>query len=167
MFITLLSLGSGGFTSLLTERKRLFKYLRERLIPVAEKHGERVLDTPHNGISMGVTLSGLAAKIEAAGSPAGLDTKFFGSMLFSRSVSGTRVVTGRDCKAITGIDFTGYGAHINEYPVPYITVAAAIGMVQDEVDVFVERLDKAFREFDKKLTKSHKAKGAAKVDEAP
>lgn len=126
-----------------------------------------MLKTRGNGISMGITLSTLAAKIEEAGHPAGLDTKFFGSMLFSRSVSGTRVVTGRDAKSISGVDFVGYGAHVDTYPSPYLTVAAAIGMVQEEADVFIDRLDKAFMEFDKKLAKAIKTKKMSKAtDEA-
>ena len=53
MFITLLSLGVNGYKSLLKKRKELFAYLSEELKKCAENHGERLLHTPHNPISMG------------------------------------------------------------------------------------------------------------------
>ena len=53
VFITLLSLGAAKYKSLLKERKEVFQYLREQLIAVASKHGERVLSTPNNQISIG------------------------------------------------------------------------------------------------------------------
>jgi hypothetical protein len=53
-------------------------------------HGlpHRLLDTPHNSISMAMTLETFRA--EGSGDPAG--SSMLGSMLFSRFVSGTRVV---------------------------------------------------------------------------
>ena len=56
LFITLLSLGVSGYKQLLKERKELFTYLAEQLKRCAEKHGERLLHTPHNPISMGMYL---------------------------------------------------------------------------------------------------------------
>ena len=47
-----------------------------------------------------------------------------GSMLFSRFVSGTRVVTGVSNKKVAGIDFPGYGAHTDAYPVPTRTLVS-------------------------------------------
>ena len=49
----------------------------------------------------GITLSGLAA--EAA--EGGIDIKFLGSMLFSRCVSGTRVIVPGELKSICDVDF--------------------------------------------------------------
>ncbi|KAL5471528.1 hypothetical protein EMCRGX_G029652 [Ephydatia muelleri] len=77
-FITLLSLGSDGFGKLRTERKETFECLVKGLREVAEKHGERLLNTPTNTISIGVTLSSVEA-----------DWAEFGSMLFVKSISGT------------------------------------------------------------------------------
>jgi O-phospho-L-seryl-tRNASec:L-selenocysteinyl-tRNA synthase len=53
VFMTLLSLGSNGYKNLICERKEMFKYLKEELSKVAAKHGERILDTRNNPISMG------------------------------------------------------------------------------------------------------------------
>lgn len=51
--MTLLSLGSNGYKNLIYERKEMFKYLKEELGKIAAKHGERILDTRNNPISMG------------------------------------------------------------------------------------------------------------------
>lgn len=53
MFITLLSMGSKKYKQLVKERKENYQYLSTKLSEVAAKHGERVLSTGHNGISMG------------------------------------------------------------------------------------------------------------------
>lgn len=72
-----------------------------------------------------------------------------GSMLFSRFVSGTRVVTTTGSKSVAGLSFPGYGAHADAYTVPYITAAAAMGMQKGEVDIFVQRLQSVIDEFRK------------------
>ena len=46
--------------------------------------------------------------------------------------------------------FTNWGSHHDSYPTAYFTVAAAIGMRREEVDIFLERLDKVFVKFRKK-----------------
>ncbi|XP_049859795.1 O-phosphoseryl-tRNA(Sec) selenium transferase isoform X1 [Schistocerca gregaria] len=135
VFITLLSLGVSGYKNLVTQRKEMYNYLKEELTKVALKHGERLLDTKNNPISIGMTLTSLV----------GTDTKtitMLGSMLFLRCVSGTRVVTGTDIKEVAGHKFEGWGAHNSSYPVPYLTAAAALGMRKTDVDLFVHRLDK-------------------------
>jgi len=48
-----LSLGSNGYKQLLKERKEMFTYLQEELRKCAQKHGEDLLKTPHNPISIG------------------------------------------------------------------------------------------------------------------
>lgn len=37
----------------------------------------------------------------------------------------------------------GWGAHNSNYPIPYLTAAAALGMKRSDVDSFIQRLDKA------------------------
>jgi len=68
--------------------------------------GERVLDTPDNPISVALTLSTLVP-------PGSSDdaVSFFGSMLFSRCVSGTRAVPRGKRLEVGGTVFEGYGAH--------------------------------------------------------
>ncbi|KAL3216247.1 hypothetical protein MRX96_006436 [Rhipicephalus microplus] len=74
VFITLLSLGMSGFLRLRDERRAMFKYLQESLSKVAEKHGQRVLKTPNNRISMAMTVP--AADADAVTG--------VGAMLFTR-----------------------------------------------------------------------------------
>lgn len=74
------------------------------------------------------------------------DPTAVGSMLFSRNVSGVRVVLGNEKKSVAGITFEGFGAHSDNYPFsPYLTAAAAIGMTKNEVDRFIERLNKVLK----------------------
>jgi O-phospho-L-seryl-tRNASec:L-selenocysteinyl-tRNA synthase len=69
--------------------------------------GERVLDTPDNPISVAMTL----ATLEGAPGSGGDAVSFFGSMLFSRCVSGTRAVPRGKRLEVGGHAFEGYGAH--------------------------------------------------------
>lgn len=39
--------------------------------------------------------------------------------------------------------FLGWGAHNSNYPVPYLTAAAALGMKRSDVDIFIQRLEQA------------------------
>lgn len=41
------------------------------------------------------------------------------------------------------LDVQGWGAHYSNYPTPYLTAAAALGMRKSDVDLFTHRLDKA------------------------
>lgn len=56
LFITLLSMGRGGYQRLLSERKALVPHFRVGLEGVAARHGERLLHCPHNTISFAITL---------------------------------------------------------------------------------------------------------------
>eukprot|EP01051_Picozoa_sp_SAG22_P001315 SAG22_NODE_50_length_24611_cov_74.139687_8_plen_535_part_00 len=141
LFITLLAMGCDGFNALLAKRVECMRYLREKMDVLAAANGERLLGTRNNTISMAMTLSTFT--LDKA------ETSMLGSMLFSRCVSGTRVVTGVSKKAVAGIPFDGYGAHAAGYPTPYLTAAAAMGMEFSEVDTFVQRLQVVIDEFRK------------------
>ena len=181
--ITLLSLGAAGWRAKLDAREDAFEYMRARLRATAEAHGERLLETPGNPISMGVTLSALerdlaridrrASEHEAGDGDGGKTSRrgggktsvsFFGSMLFSRAVSGTRVVVPGKTQEVGGITFHGFGASHDAYPVPYFTAAAALGTTREDVDAFCARLTKAFADFRKKAEKDAKRFAAAKGD---
>lgn len=69
-------------------------------------------------------------------------------------MSGTRVLTGGKQQTVGGITFADYGCHISGYPHPYMTAAAALGTTQQDVDVFVVRLVKAYQELKDKWTKA-------------
>ncbi|KAH8052160.1 transferase [Aureococcus anophagefferens] len=61
LLVTLLGLGRRGWRGLLDGREALLDAFGAKLRALAAKHGERVLETPHNRISFGVTLERLAA----------------------------------------------------------------------------------------------------------
>ena len=63
-----------------------------------------------------------------------------------RNVSGTRVLCNGKQQTIAGITFQDYGCHTTGYPHPYMNAAAALGGSKQEVDVFVVRLVKTYKE---------------------
>ena len=144
--ITLLSLGVSGYVSLRNQRKRLIDRFSETMGKVAEKYGGRLLLTPRNRISFAVTLPGKDLD----------DRKIteFGSMLFSRGVSGSRVVSCKAEKTVADIHFNGYGASFTGYPNGYCALACAIGIQEDDIDILASRLDGAYADWKKKSAKS-------------
>ena len=50
-----------------------------------------------------------------------------------------------------GKEFISYGAHIDNYKISYLTVAASIGMTNEEVDEFCSRLLKTAASLKKKI----------------
>ena len=46
-----------------------------------------------------------------------------------------------------------FGASADDYPVPYFTVAVALGVAPEELDDFLGRLDKTFLHFHKQIGK--------------
>lgn len=65
-------------------------------------------------------------------------------------MSGTRVLTCGKQQDVAGITFADYGCHISGYPHPYMTAAAALGTTKADVDVFVVRLVRAYKELQAK-----------------
>ncbi|CAH3020768.1 unnamed protein product [Porites evermanni] len=146
LFITLLSLGSAGYQQLLQQRKEVYSYLSDGLSKVALTHGERLLSTKGNPISLAISLEKVTKGLEL--NAAGVTQ--LGSMLFTRCVSGARVVSPDSTKEINGYVFTGWGAHAQHYRCAYLTAAAAIGMTKADVDTFLKRLDKCLSKFSAK-----------------
>jgi len=148
VFITLVGLGASGWKKLREDRKTVMTWFQPALKAVVEKHDLRLLDAPQNKISLAVDVTSLEKYAE--GGRAGL--AFLGSMLFTRRVSGPRVVLaggekGAFMKSIDGHMFENYGAHHDEYPHCYLTAAAAIGATQAELEVFLQRLDESLADF--------------------
>lgn len=145
LLITLVQMGQSTWQELLKEREELFPVLKEELSKIARRYGERLLDTPHNPISMAMTLDHLESK--------GFSVEFLGSMLFTRFVSGTRVVSrNNNNKKVCGIEFpNGFGAHCTNYPHSYLTAACALGMTRKDIEIFCTRLDECFQEAYEKL----------------
>lgn len=135
-FMTLLHLGRDGYMKLVSERKEMFKYLKEKLENLASSHNEKVLLTRKNPISIAMTLKNFN------------NPTIIGSMLFTRSISGVRVVTMTEEKTIDGHKFIGWGGHIKPdlNSVAYLTAAASIGITKSEIDSFIEKLDKVLLE---------------------
>lgn len=136
----------------------MLKTFSVRLDELASKYGERLLICPSNTISFGITLDNLGEPRENEQSEENYlkaisrDISAFGSMLFSRCVSGTRVIPRAQTKKIGDYEFSGFGSSVVGYPHAYMTAACAIGLTQDELEEFYVRLDKAFQE-KKKLPK--------------
>lgn len=124
LFITFLSMGESGYLDLLKARKGFLAEFSQKLREVAEKHGERLLETPENTISFAISCH----------------QEDIGSKLFIRRVSGTRFVSN-SLKEVCGIPFQSYGSSYNGYPTSYLTAACAIGITSKELEKFLEKLD--------------------------
>jgi O-phospho-L-seryl-tRNASec:L-selenocysteinyl-tRNA synthase len=153
-------MGMNGYKRLLRERTEMLDTFPRRLLEVAEKHGERLLVCPTNTISFGVTLDGLARPKDEGESDESYtqsidkEVSSFGAMLFSRCVSGTRVVPRSQRKKMGRENFVGFGSSTNNYPHAYMTAACAIGVSTHEIEEFYVRLDKTLKEFKTKKKKS-------------
>jgi O-phospho-L-seryl-tRNASec:L-selenocysteinyl-tRNA synthase len=89
LFLTFLEMGQVTLKSLIKERKENYDYLKNQLTEAMSFYGERCLETKNNKISVATTLTALHLKVFE---PHGISPTFFGSYLFSRRVSGVRVV---------------------------------------------------------------------------
>lgn len=177
LFMTLLSLGASGWKRLLQERKDNAAWFQERFSEAADKQGMRLLKVPANRISFAVDLSSLAASLKEKGQGDTDHLTFLGSALFTRRVSGPRVVLctlpvtpspehpdapetadvgaeaaqvkikGKYRKVIDGTPFESYGAHANTYSCCYLTAACAIGARRDELESFIERFEHALQDY--------------------
>lgn len=133
VFITLLHLGCEGYLKLVKERKEMFSYLKEELEKIATKHGEKLFVNKRNPISIAMSLEHFDNS----------KVTMIGSMLFTRNISGARVISTNETKAIDGYEFKSWGTHISETNnISYITAAASIGITKSEINDFVDKFDK-------------------------
>lgn len=131
VFMTLLSLGHNGIKNLLKDRKTNFEYLQTKLTALADSQDERVMISKRNPISIAMTLANFT------------NPEVIGSMLFTRGVSGCRVISLQEMKTIGTIDFKSWGSHKTENNgIPYMTAAASMGITRTEVDNFIIKLEK-------------------------
>jgi O-phospho-L-seryl-tRNASec:L-selenocysteinyl-tRNA synthase len=173
---TLLSMGISGYQELLQQREQLRTTFQTKFAQVATAYGERLLDTTErNTISFAMTLDGLVrprrvGRAQPESNNDSGDTNTFhdeedmcsylldvqrdltrlGSMLFSRCVSGTRVVPRNVTSTIGTQVFVGFGSSCNDYPHAYLTAACALGLGESEMNELFDRLEKTLREFKKK-----------------
>ncbi|XP_015232773.1 PREDICTED: O-phosphoseryl-tRNA(Sec) selenium transferase isoform X1 [Cyprinodon variegatus] len=138
ILITLLTLGAKGYKKYLSERKEIYSFLAEELRSLASAHGERLLHTPHNPISLAMSLDGLQASSSQA-------VTQLGSMLFTRQVSGARVIPLGKEQTVSGYTFRGFMSHSESYPCPYLNAASAVGITRDDVTLCMKRLDKCLK----------------------
>lgn len=132
VFMTLLNLGKEGYSRLVQERKDMFVYLRQKLRNLSTRHNEKILITKRNPISIAMSLENFDKN----------KVSMIGSMLFTRGVSGCRIISTTEVKTIDGYKFQGWGSHISHSNnIPYITAAAGLGVTKMEVDSFIDKLD--------------------------
>ena len=112
----ILTLGVEGYQRLRDEQESNRRLLEELMCELAKKHGERVLET-YSPIAVAMTL----AKTNA---------KRIGHRLYTLRVTGPRV-----------LEPTDFGVCCPRYPVPYITMNAAIGCTPRDLELAVDRLD--------------------------
>lgn len=155
-------MGLNGYKKLLKERTEMLETFPLKLQEVASKFGERVLSCPKNTISFGITLGNLARPRSDGESEEDYkksiakEISSFGAMLFSRCVSGTRVVPRAQTKLMGGHEFRGFGSSTDNFLHPYMTAACAIGVSQAEIAEFYVRLEKTLVEFHTKKEKAAK-----------
>nr|XP_012327836.1 O-phosphoseryl-tRNA(Sec) selenium transferase isoform X2 [Aotus nancymaae] len=127
-------------------QQEMFSYLSNQIKKLSEAYNERLLHTPHNPISLAVTLKTLDKHHDKA-------VTQLGSMLFTRQVSGARVVPLGSVQTVSGYTFRGFMSHTNNYPCAYLNAAAAIGMKMQDVDLFIKRLDMCLKTVRKEQSK--------------
>lgn len=155
ILITLLSMGEQGYKRLLAERLSNFAYLKRRLKAVAVAHetgGMHVIESKCNRISMALAMPDLGNE----------QIVQLGAKLFTRNIMGARAVPTNQKTVVGGIEFQSWGNHTNDVRVPpYLAVAAALGMRREEVDRFIDKLEKVLREIEASAATGQVAGGGA------
>ncbi|XP_039525134.1 O-phosphoseryl-tRNA(Sec) selenium transferase-like [Pimephales promelas] len=72
-----------------------------------------------------------------------------GSMLFTRQVSGARVVPLGVEQNVSGHTFNGFMSHTDSYPCPYLNAASAIGITKEDITLCIKRLEKCLKSLSK------------------
>ena len=106
-------------------RKQIFSSLVSQLEGLEARFPVQVMRSKNNTISVALALN-METERKVLTS--------IGSQLFTRGVSGTRVITGSECKSIEGVMFQGWGAHTDHCAQGYLTAAAGLGMTTEDLD---------------------------------
>uniref|UniRef100_A0A8C4I5G1 O-phosphoseryl-tRNA(Sec) selenium transferase n=1 Tax=Dicentrarchus labrax TaxID=13489 RepID=A0A8C4I5G1_DICLA len=130
VLITLLTLGASGYKKLLSERKEIYSFLAQELKNLASAHGERLLHTPHNPISLGELH---------------LLNDHHSSTLSLFFIHVFRVIPLGKEQTISGHTFRGFMSHSETYPCPYLNAASAVGITREDVTLCIKRLDKCLK----------------------
>ncbi|CAF1105931.1 unnamed protein product [Adineta steineri] len=143
MFITLLSMGKKGLLDLIEQRKRLFNIFYEKLSQWAKDNNECIISSKQfSPISIAITLKNLLNK----------DVTELGSMLFTRRISGARVVKLGTKQTIDKYEFINYGAHSSTIQYSYLTIAAAIGIEENDIEIFMKKFDDVYQKLRRNAT---------------
>ena len=66
---------------------------------------------------------------------------------------GARCVGYNNKKSVGPYEFKNYGGHCDNYPHAYFSAASAIGIEKQDVDAFIDRLDKNWKQYLKDIGK--------------
>ena len=123
LFISIIHFGVHGWNKLNQERMELFYYLKSKL---EEECGFKLVES-NNDISIAIIIE---------------SNEIDGPKLFARGISGLRTIKRGECKSISNIIFKGWQSHTSDYPFNYSTVAVALGCTREEIDLFLEMINK-------------------------
>ncbi|XP_023305918.2 O-phosphoseryl-tRNA(Sec) selenium transferase isoform X2 [Lucilia cuprina] len=143
VFMTLLSLGRNGYLTLSRERKQTYEDLKAHLIEFADNNKCSLKHSKFNPISMALYLDNLSED---------QPTKL-GSMLYTRGISGTRVVAAGSNKTIDGYEFKNWGTHEDIVGPAYLTAAASLGLTSCEIEVFIKKLKECWKDLHTQMAK--------------
>ncbi|CAI4223519.1 unnamed protein product [Auanema sp. JU1783] len=136
--LTMLHQGIKGLMNTFETQQQLFHKMKRELRSFAELIGECVYEVDDNQISLAMTLSSISAE----------DQTLFGSVLFSRGITGARVVASTTtASAIAGEEFLNFGSHTSELHGGYLNIACGVGMSDDELDNLFAKLRNTYFKF--------------------
>jgi O-phospho-L-seryl-tRNASec:L-selenocysteinyl-tRNA synthase len=136
LFITLLSMGRKGLLDLIEKRKKIFNLFYEKLEQWAKENNESILSLKQfSPISIAISLKHLPNE----------HLTELGSMLFTRRISGARVVQLGTKQTIDTYEFINYGSHSSNSQYSYLTVAAAIGIEEDDIEIFMKKFNSIYQ----------------------
>ncbi|MFX1316540.1 MAG: O-phosphoseryl-tRNA(Sec) selenium transferase [Promethearchaeota archaeon] len=122
--ISALSLGINGYQKLIEAQQENRKILEEKLKLVAEKINERLLSV-YNPVAVALSLRNLKEE----------ELYALGGALYNLRVTGPRVYNPKE---------TAFGTCCENYSTPYIVMNAAIGATTKDIELAVERFEKAY-----------------------
>jgi O-phospho-L-seryl-tRNASec:L-selenocysteinyl-tRNA synthase len=163
LFISMLEVGLKGYKDLLKERKQNFSLLHSEISKWAQANNETVIINSRNQISLAVTLNQIGPE----------KAKELGAYLYRKGVMGARVVVQSElkennednqnqCKSSVWTNtkiftkklvFKNFGGHTENEKwegFPYLTLAAAIGLKEKEINELLKRLDSVYSKMMKK-----------------
>ncbi len=122
--ISMLSIGIQGYEDLIEQQKENRKLLETLLGDLAQKIGERLMEI-FNPVATAMTLKNVKKK----------HLYQLGGALYNLRVTGPRVYDPEQ---------NSFGICIENYPIPYVVMNAALGATEKDIKGAVSRLEKAY-----------------------